>query len=157
MVGLSTSGSISFGCALVAGRNLVPQPAAGKTALRTRIHPPSTGWPVCRGPSLESPAEYTAGSRRAAVPGPTVAAAERPLNGLLGLGRAGLGEDHGPAGARRDGRDDRPREDQQPADELERGRPLAEQQGRERDADDGLEQHEDGAADRADASIADDE
>src|SRR5215203_138628 len=34
MVGLSTSGSISFGCALVAGRNLVPSPAAGKTAFR---------------------------------------------------------------------------------------------------------------------------
>src|SRR3954462_5971572 len=35
MIGLSTMGSISFGCALVAGRNLVPRPAAGKTALRT--------------------------------------------------------------------------------------------------------------------------
>jgi hypothetical protein len=29
---LSTSGSISFACALVAGRNRVPSPAAGKTA-----------------------------------------------------------------------------------------------------------------------------
>src|SRR3954470_8710873 len=36
MIGLSTSGSISFGCALVAGRKRVPQPAAGKTAFRTR-------------------------------------------------------------------------------------------------------------------------
>src|SRR6267143_4904751 len=35
MIGLSTSGSISLGCALVTGRNLVPRPAAGKTALRT--------------------------------------------------------------------------------------------------------------------------
>ena len=34
MIGLSTSGSISFGCALVAGRNRVPRPAAGNTALR---------------------------------------------------------------------------------------------------------------------------
>src|SRR5262245_13652496 len=34
MIGLSTSGSISFGCALVAGRKRVPSPAAGKTALR---------------------------------------------------------------------------------------------------------------------------
>ena len=34
-MGLSTSGNISLGCALVAGRNLVPSPAAGKTALRT--------------------------------------------------------------------------------------------------------------------------
>src|SRR6266576_3770746 len=39
MIGLSTRGSISLGWALVAGRNLVPQPAAGKTALRTRIEP----------------------------------------------------------------------------------------------------------------------
>src|SRR5215467_8071638 len=35
MVGLSTSGSISFGCALVAGRNRVPRPAAGNTAFLT--------------------------------------------------------------------------------------------------------------------------
>src|SRR5688572_13026701 len=34
IVGLSTSGSISFGCAFVAGRKRVPRPAAGKTALR---------------------------------------------------------------------------------------------------------------------------
>src|SRR5579864_2440931 len=37
MMGLSTSGSISFGCALVAGRNRVPSPAAGNTAFRTFI------------------------------------------------------------------------------------------------------------------------
>src|SRR5688500_1758903 len=49
MIGLSTSGSISFGCALVAGRNRVPRPAAGKTALRMRamsdasIHPSAMG------------------------------------------------------------------------------------------------------------------
>src|SRR5687767_14906549 len=36
MIGLSTSGSISFGWALVAGRKRVPRPAAGKTALRMR-------------------------------------------------------------------------------------------------------------------------
>src|SRR4026207_572561 len=35
MSGLSTSGSISFGCAFVAGRNRVPRPAAGNTAFRT--------------------------------------------------------------------------------------------------------------------------
>ena len=35
MAGLSTTGSISFGCALVAGRNRVPRPAAGMTALVT--------------------------------------------------------------------------------------------------------------------------
>src|SRR3989442_11241368 len=37
MVGLSTSGSISLGWALVAGRNRVPRPAAGNTPLRTRM------------------------------------------------------------------------------------------------------------------------
>src|SRR5215467_5028255 len=35
--GLSTRGSISFGWALVAGRNRVPNPAAGKTAFAMRI------------------------------------------------------------------------------------------------------------------------
>ena len=39
ITGLSTSGSISLGWALVAGRKRVPQPAAGKTALRTRMEP----------------------------------------------------------------------------------------------------------------------
>src|SRR5947209_19035575 len=37
MIGLSTSGSISLGWALVAGRKRVPNPAAGKTALQTFI------------------------------------------------------------------------------------------------------------------------
>src|SRR5512134_3936637 len=37
MIGLSTSGSISFGCALVAGRKRVPSPAAGNTALRILV------------------------------------------------------------------------------------------------------------------------
>src|SRR5215831_2344493 len=35
IIGLSTRGSISFGCAFVAGKNRVPRPAAGKMALRT--------------------------------------------------------------------------------------------------------------------------
>src|SRR5262249_58088101 len=39
MIGLSTSGSISFGCAFVAGRKRVPSPAAGKIALRTAVTP----------------------------------------------------------------------------------------------------------------------
>src|SRR3954462_14939999 len=43
ITGLSTSGSSSFGCALVAGRKRVPQPAAGKTAFRTRIEPQGDG------------------------------------------------------------------------------------------------------------------
>src|SRR5882762_9131854 len=37
MIGLSTSGNISFGWALVAGRKRVPSPAAGNTALQTFI------------------------------------------------------------------------------------------------------------------------
>ena len=37
MAGLSTTGSISLGVALVAGRNLVPRPAAGITALVTSL------------------------------------------------------------------------------------------------------------------------
>src|SRR3954469_12608113 len=36
MAGLSTTGSISLGVALVAGRNRVPRPAAGMTAFVTR-------------------------------------------------------------------------------------------------------------------------
>ena len=35
--GLSTTGSISFGFALVAGRKRVPRPATGNTALVTRL------------------------------------------------------------------------------------------------------------------------
>src|SRR6267154_725510 len=35
IVGLSTRGSISLGCALVTGRKRVPRPAAGKIAFRT--------------------------------------------------------------------------------------------------------------------------
>src|SRR5687767_12352126 len=41
MAGLSTTGSISFGCALVAGRNRVPSPAAGMTAFLTFTRPSS--------------------------------------------------------------------------------------------------------------------
>src|SRR5438477_8265042 len=41
MVGLSTSGSISLGWALVTGRKRVPRPAAGNTPLRTFIRLPS--------------------------------------------------------------------------------------------------------------------
>src|SRR5207237_5755131 len=37
MIGLSTTGSISLGCALVAGRKRVPSPAAGNTALRIAV------------------------------------------------------------------------------------------------------------------------
>src|SRR5438067_13457987 len=53
MMGLSTSGSISFGCALVAGRKRVPSPAAGKTALRTFFFMASGSGSVGRGGGRE--------------------------------------------------------------------------------------------------------
>ena len=40
MVGLSMTGTISFGWLLVAGRNRVPSPAAGITAFRTFVIQP---------------------------------------------------------------------------------------------------------------------
>src|SRR5882724_9852054 len=46
MRGLSTNGSISLGCALVAGRKRVPSPAAGKTALRTFVIITSIVWDI---------------------------------------------------------------------------------------------------------------
>jgi hypothetical protein len=39
MAGLSTTGNISFGIALVAGKNRVPRPAAGMTAFEMGIPP----------------------------------------------------------------------------------------------------------------------
>src|ERR1700740_3813089 len=44
--GLSTIGSISFGIAFVAGKKRVPNPATGKTALRTGL---------CMNPSIACP------------------------------------------------------------------------------------------------------
>src|SRR5882724_9981295 len=60
MVGLSTSGSISLGWALVAGRKRVPRPAAGNTALRTFIEPDNT-----RGESEMKPGQAGGVVRRA--------------------------------------------------------------------------------------------
>jgi hypothetical protein len=40
MVGLSTMGSISLGCAFVAGRKRVPSPAAGMIAFFTFMFSP---------------------------------------------------------------------------------------------------------------------
>src|ERR1700724_4453523 len=53
MMGLSTSGSISLGWALVTGRKRVPRPAAGNTALRTGGTPIPEN--VSRGPVREGP------------------------------------------------------------------------------------------------------
>src|SRR6266496_5285140 len=55
MTGLSTRGSISLGCAFVAGRKRVPQPAAGKTAFRTRIEPRGDGLGLAREVYLWAP------------------------------------------------------------------------------------------------------
>ena len=41
IVGLSTTGTISLGMALEAGRKRVPRPAAGITAVRTDVMRPS--------------------------------------------------------------------------------------------------------------------
>ena len=102
MIGLSTSGSISLGCALVAGRNRVPQPAAGKTALRTRIEPrtceggDARSIPRGSGPTVRT---RVAGGARRSV------AVEAVLDGVQrGLGPAGqaeLGEDVGDVRPRR--------------------------------------------------------
>src|SRR5215204_5011847 len=74
MTGRSTTGSISLGMALVAGRNRVPRPATGKTALRIgfmlfRVR----GWvedggllryrKPCRGPMVAGTAGVESGSR----------------------------------------------------------------------------------------------
>src|SRR5262245_38885371 len=50
IAGVSTTGSISFGCAFVAGRHRVPTPAAGITAFVTFKGKPSSasGGSVCR-------------------------------------------------------------------------------------------------------------
>src|SRR5450759_50778 len=59
MTGLSTSGSISLGWALVAGRKRVPQPAAGKTALRTRMEPRTTRMRAMAGPGESASSDRT--------------------------------------------------------------------------------------------------
>ena len=156
MTGLSTSGSISFGCALVAGRNRVPQPAAGKTALRTRIEPPSTGlagapWVVrCEwGPSI----------RPGRVGRPCRDRCGDPRGSSLYSAFAGLGSASVPsAGTRGESvASVAPASTSSASDELERRRALPEEERRERDADDGLEEHEDRAAHRPDRAVAGDE
>src|SRR5665811_1179395 len=62
MAGLSTTGSISLGVALVAGRKRVPKPAAGITALVTvpRVGTDETGCSVeVMAPTVVGGAEYT--------------------------------------------------------------------------------------------------
>jgi hypothetical protein len=88
MIGRSTSGIISLGMALVAGRKRVPNPAAGRTALRTRAviglllgvdcgaeHPRLPGCPGVRTTDAATPL-FVAGGR------PTIS-----IDPVLGLGR----------------------------------------------------------------------
>src|SRR5215218_4763028 len=68
MAGLSTRGSISFGCALVAGRNRVPSPAAGMTALRTfTMHSPEAASYLFEAPILLDPCRRPVGRAPAEV------------------------------------------------------------------------------------------
>src|SRR5438132_1168804 len=87
MVGLSTSGSISFGWALVTGRKRVPRPAAGKIALRTVMFDNLTS--VDRYPSQTwVGAPPRASGRR---PGSRLAAGERPRQGARQEGEGAEG------------------------------------------------------------------
>src|SRR3984957_18679654 len=68
MAGLSTRGNISFGWALVAGRNRVPRPAAGMTALRTREETTKCFYPLRADSAAgrrDDPPSGTLSSRRA--------------------------------------------------------------------------------------------
>src|SRR5437870_5571552 len=76
MAGLSTTGSISLGCALVAGRNRVPSPAAGMIALRTLI---SSRFLRAGGPSSKRPPVLGVAHAATSIPTPLRAhAATRP-------------------------------------------------------------------------------
>src|SRR6266542_1787202 len=85
MTGLSTSGSISLGCALVAGRKRVPQPAAGKTAFRTRIEPRAALLSAWAGPVYRPVWIFPEGGVA-----PTLPAPGRPGGRRLGLARLAL-------------------------------------------------------------------
>src|SRR4029077_7348778 len=66
MVGLSTSGSISLGCALVTGKKRVPRPAAGKMAFLTtdRVINDNLYGGHSRGDSARRRGSHGAGRRR---------------------------------------------------------------------------------------------
>src|SRR5262249_37333534 len=52
-IGFLPTGSISFGCDLVAGSNLVPNPAIGITALvMATLIPLQQSWALCQTPGL---------------------------------------------------------------------------------------------------------
>src|ERR1700733_7575570 len=115
IAGLSTTGSISLGVALVAGKNLVPSPAAGMTALVTaslsamlRTVANSVQWslPEALG-TVGSPYLSNGGGRARRQGGEgraAVAAARRAGQAFGGTARAGREADQGRAPwAARDG------------------------------------------------------
>src|SRR3954447_14759467 len=96
MVGLSMTGTISFGWLLVAGRNLVPSPAAGITAFLTLV----MGEPLS---SAGAP------HHRVGLFDPVAAVLLGPLEGLLSRGQQS--PDASPAvgiGGNAEGQGDRP-------------------------------------------------
>src|SRR5579863_219055 len=107
MRGLSTTGSISFGLALVAGRKRVPRPATGNTAVRIEALELLIGHPFCS-------SGQTAESVAAGVPGRPRVPSQVPRNyGDAGRPRSRLrwhvtycarGRDHGHASHQREGR-----------------------------------------------------
>src|SRR5207249_4311034 len=72
MVGLSTSGSISLGWALVTGRKRVPRPAAGKMARRTAglVIPDNVPGDRVPGPSTRSGRAHGTDHRQPAAHAP---------------------------------------------------------------------------------------
>src|SRR5712691_4173464 len=128
MIGLSTSGSISLGCALVAGRKRVPRPAAGKTAFRiffmtagnaiTRVPKAPPGHATLNGharPQVRG-GEPRARPHRTPEPGPDPRAdpglarpaGDRPLDPRRGAAGGHPEGRAAPAPAARRGRGDRP-------------------------------------------------
>src|SRR5438034_6171137 len=92
MAGLSTTGSISLGWALDAGRNRVPSPAAGMTALRIFTLFPPNNRPQERDATqtADRPPPVAAGHRRLAAPRLMATAGYlgcRFLNASAALGR----------------------------------------------------------------------
>src|SRR4051794_7478375 len=105
MAGLSTTGSISLGVALVAGRNLVPRPAAGMTALVTRWLMVATLTRLCADRVRSHPPAITPAG---------LGGVERVVSRADDRGRSvAVGREHGDAGGQRDpqlqpGHSDRP-------------------------------------------------
>src|SRR5664280_3452287 len=154
MIGLSTRGSISLGWAFVAGRKRVPQPAAGKTALRTRMEPRTTRIRATAGRATMSPVSPGSASIRGPPrpTGPACSAGPRPARRdarsggparrLVRLGRLTAALEEGRCG-----------QDEGTARDLQGTQQLGEEDRREDRAGQRLDQRDDrgaGGADRPD-------